>query len=137
MISSFMRYCVFNKDTVSGLLQTIFCIKVSSNPPRMASMHLIVGGSWQWSPANMTLSALRMAIQQAASSAWAASSINKVPNFMPINMRFAELTKVHAITLASLNRASLMRISNSVARSFKEFIFCRKLSRLAPFRFCE
>ena len=67
-------------------------------------------------------SALRMAIQQAGSNACAASSINKVPNLRPVRTRLAELTNVQAMTRASLNKASLMRISSSVARSFNELI---------------
>ena len=50
------------------------------------------------------------------------------------NNRLAEPVSVLAITLASLNKASLMRISNSVARSFNEFIFWRMFSRLFPLR---
>ena len=73
----------------------------------------------------MTRSALRMAIQQAGSRACAASSVN---------ILLAELTSVQAITRASPNNASLMRISSSVARSFSEFIFCRIFSRSAPLR---
>ncbi len=84
-------------------------------PPRAASTHFMVGGSWQWSPARIIRSALRMAIQQAGSNACAASSINKVPNLRPVRTRLAELTNVQAMTRASLNKASLMRISSSVA----------------------
>ena len=80
----------------------------------------------------MTRSALRMAIQQAGSRACAASSMNKVLNLRPVNILLAELTSVQAITRASPNNASLMRISSSVARSFSEFIFCRIFSRSAP-----
>ena len=82
----------------------------------------------------MTRSALRMAIQQAGSRACAASSMNKVLNLRPVNILLAELTSVQAITRASPNNASLMRISSSVARSFSEFIFCRIFSRAAPLR---
>lgn len=64
----------------------------------------------------MTRSALRMAIQQAGSRACAASSMNKVLNLRPVNILLAELTSVQAITRASPNNASLMRISSSVAR---------------------
>ena len=78
MIASCIRYCTFSSETAEGFCCTTFSIKVWSSPPRAASIHLIVGGSWQWSPARITRSAFRMAIQQAASSAWAASSINKV-----------------------------------------------------------
>ena len=42
----------------------------------------------------MTRSALRMAIQQAGSRACAASSMNKVLNLRPVNIRLAELTSV-------------------------------------------
>ncbi|WP_418677226.1 hypothetical protein, partial [Akkermansia sp.] len=44
--------------------------------------------------------------------------MNKVLNLRPGNILVAELTSVQAITRASPNNASLMRISSSVARSF-------------------
>ena len=40
---SFIRYCVFRSETVSGFRSVIFCIKVWSKPPRAASIHLMVG----------------------------------------------------------------------------------------------
>ena len=129
MISSCMRYCIFNKETAEGLLATTFSMSVCSNPARAASWHLIVGGSWQWSPANITLSALRMAIQQAASNAWAASSINNVPKRRPFRIRWLLLTSVDAMTWALSNSSALICTSSAVARSRRRLMRLRIPSR--------
>ena len=118
-----MRYCTFSSVTTSGLFSTMRSISVLPNPPRKAAMLFTVGGSWQWSPARMTLEALRMAIQQAASSACAASSMNKVVNFCPSITLLPAPTRVEATTRASPNRLVWMRISSSVARLFRRSIF--------------
>ena len=118
-----MRYWVFKSVTTSGLFSTIRSISVFPKPAFKAAMLFTVGGSWQWSPANITLEARLMGIQQAASSACAASSINKVPNFRPSSRRCAEPTSVLATTRASPNNSALMRISISVARAFSRSSF--------------
>ena len=128
MISSFMRYCIFSSVTTRGWFSTMRSMSVLPSPAFRAAMLFTVGGSWQWSPARMTRDTRRMGIQQAASSACAASSMNSVPNFWPSNSRLALPTSVHAMTRASPNSWALMRISSSVARSFRRSIFWWKAS---------
>ena len=81
MISSFMRYCILRRVTVSGWFSTMRSMSVLPRPAFRAAKLLMVGGSWQWSPAKMTRDTRQMGIQQAASSACAASSMKSVPNF--------------------------------------------------------
>ncbi len=73
MMASFMRYCVRSRLTAEGCRAAMVSISVRSSPPFRASGHFTVGGSWRWSPARMPRPAFWMAIQQEASSAWAAS----------------------------------------------------------------
>ena len=87
MIASCIRYWMVSSETVSGHRSAIFCSKVLPNPPRSASTHLMVGGSCWWSPARMTRSAFPIAIQQAASRAWAASSMKRVVKWWLVNTR--------------------------------------------------
>ena len=98
-------------------------------------MLFTVGGSWQWSPASITLEAFLMAIQQAGSSACAASSMNSVPNFCPDSRRLALPVRVEAMTRASPKSWALMRISSSVARLFSRSTFWWKPSSRRLLRF--
>ena len=107
MICSFMRYCTFSSVTTSGLFSTMRSMSVLPKPARRAAILFTVGGNWQWSPANTTREALRMGIQQAASSAWAASSMKSV----------------EAMTRASPKSSLLMRISISAALDFNRSNF--------------
>ena len=84
-------------------------------------------------------------IQQAASSAWAASSIKRVVKLRLVNTRFADPTSVQATTRASSNNSVSIFTSSSVARkrrrerrlravSFSPWLFLRRLdciSRIA------
>ena len=123
MICSFMRYCTFSSVTTSGLFSTMRSMSVLPKPARRAAILFTVGGNWQWSPANTTREALRMGIQQAASSAWAASSMKSVAYFCPSNRRWAEPTSVEAMTRASPKSSLLMRISISAALDFNRSNF--------------
>lgn len=127
MMILFMRYCVRSRLTAEGCRAAMVSISVRSSPPFRASGHFTVGGSWRWSPARMTRPAFWMAIQQEASRAWAASSMNRVGNFLPASTRLALPANVQAMTRASLNRLSLMAISSSVARSRRAATFGERL----------
>ena len=128
MMASFIRYWVLSIVTVSGFVSTIRCIRVRSSPPRAACGHLMVGGSCWWSPANTTRSALRMAAQQAASSACVASSMNRVPKWRCSSTRFALPISVHATTSACCRISSWILSSNSSARrcSRCRWLCCRR-----------
>lgn len=70
IISRCIRYCIVSIRTQvwpSSFLAIIRSIKVSPRPFRSASVEMMVGGSWKWSPANSALGARVSANQQAAS----------------------------------------------------------------------
>ena len=136
MMASFMRYCTLSRVTTLGWVAVTRSMSVTPSPAFRAARLFTVGGNWQWSPANITRETRRNGIQQAASKAWAASSMKSVLKRCPSRSLLAEPTSVQAITRASPKSWALMRNSSSVARDFSLSIFWWKVS-LPRLRCCR
>ena len=118
-----MRYCIVSSLTAAGCVTASCSGIVMPKPPCNASEHFTVGGNCLWSPAKTTRSALSMAIQHAASSACAASSIKSVWKRRPVITGLPAPVSVEAMTRALSKSAWRIRSSNSSARSRKRYIF--------------